>query len=251
MKVYIVGAGPGDPKLLTVRGKELLEQADVVIYAGSLVNPQVLNYCQSRARIYDSAILTLDEVLKIIIDAVNEKLLVVRLHTGDPSLYGAIQEQIEPLSKLGIEVEIIPGVSSFLAAAAALKQEFTLPDVSQTLIITRLEGRTSVPAKEKLSSLAQHQTSMAIFLSVGMLEKVVAELQAHYPQQTPVTVVQKASWPDEKIVEGNLENIVQKVNEEKITKTALIFVGDFLNKRYALSKLYDPSFEHEFRKSGK
>lgn len=248
MKVYIIGAGPGDPRLITVKGKELLEKADVVIYAGSLVNPELLNYCTSKTKIYDSSKLTLDEVLKIIKDASKENLTIVRLHTGDPSLYGAIQEQIEPLLKLGIEVEVVPGVSSFLAAAASLKQEFTLPDVSQTLIITRLEGRTTVPQKEKLSSLAQHGTSMAIFLSVGMMDRVVAELKESYPSDTPITVIQKASWPDEKIVEGTLTDISQKVQDAKITKTALIFVGDFLKKKYSLSKLYDPKFTHEFRK---
>lgn len=248
MKVYIVGAGPGDPKLITVKGKEILEKADVVIYAGSLVNPELLKYCKDTACIYNSAHMTLNEVLAVIEKSVEDKLLVVRLHTGDPSIYGAIQEQIEPLKEKGIDVEIVPGVSSFLAAAASIKQEFTLPDVSQTLILTRLEGRTPVPEKEQLRALAQHQTSMCIFLSVGMIDQVIEELVAYYPQDTPVAVVQKASWPDEKIVYGNLADICQKVKDENITKTALIMVGNFLNKKYSFSKLYDPTFSHEYRK---
>ncbi|MFZ7102593.1 MAG: precorrin-4 C(11)-methyltransferase [Peptococcaceae bacterium] len=248
MKVFIVGAGPGDPQLITVKGKQLLEEADVVIYAGSLVNPELLKYCSRKTRIYDSSVLTLEEVLTIIKEAAADGLSIVRLHTGDPSLFGAIQEQIEPLLEYGIDIEVIPGVSSFLAAAATLKQEFTLPDISQSLIITRLEGRTPVPEREKLNALAQHQTSMVIFLSVGLLEEVIKQLSEHYPPDTPVTVVQKASWPDEKIVAGTLENIAERTKAENITKTALILVGNFLNKKYSLSKLYDPGFSHGYRK---
>ncbi|KJS87896.1 MAG: cobalt-precorrin-4 C(11)-methyltransferase [Peptococcaceae bacterium BICA1-8] len=248
MKVYIIGAGPGDPKLITVKGKEILERADIVIYAGSLVNPDLLLYCKDSVQVYNSAGMTLVEVLEVIETGVQNNLLVVRLHTGDPSIYGAIQEQIDPLINKGIEVEVVPGVSSFVAAAAALRQEFTLPDVSQSLILTRLEGRTPVPEKEKLSLLAAHQTSMCIFLSINMMDKVVEELLSHYPPDTPVAIVQKASWPDEKIVWGTLTTITKKVLEENITKTALIFVGEFLNKNYSLSKLYDPGFSHEYRK---
>lgn len=248
MTVYFVGAGPGDPKLITVKGKELLEEADVIIYAGSLVNPELLKYCKKDAKIYNSAPMALEEILQVIKKAVKDNLKVVRLHTGDPSLYGAIQEQIEPLENSGIKVEVIPGISSFLASAAALKQEFTLPDVAQTLILTRLEGRTPVPDREKLSFLAQHQTSMCVFLSVGMIEKVVEELKNHYPLDTPVAVVQKASWPDEKIIMGTLASISEKVLEAKITKTALIMVGKFLEKKFSRSKLYDGQFTHEYRR---
>lgn len=247
-KITIVGAGPGDPKLITLKGLEKLEEADIVIYAGSLVNPELLKYCKEKTEIHNSAHMTLDEVLEVILKGVDEGKKVVRLHTGDPSMYGAIQEQIKPLNEKGIEVDIIPGVSSVFAAAAALNLEYTLPDVSQTLILTRMEGRTPVPEKEKLHSLAQHQTTMAIFLSVGMIEDVVAELlKGGYSADTPIAVVQKASWPDQKEVLGTMADIAQKVKEADITKTALILVGDVLKKEYSLSKLYDPSFTTEFR----
>lgn len=249
-KITIVGAGPGDPKLITLMGLEKLQEADIVIYAGSLVNPELLNYCKEDVEIHNSAYMALDEVLEVILAGVKENKKVVRLHTGDPSMYGAIQEQIKPLNAEGIEVEIIPGVSSVFAAAAALNLEYTLPDVSQTLILTRMEGRTPVPEKEKLHMLAQHQTTMAIFLSVGMIEDVVAELlKGGYSQDTPIAVVQKASWPDQKEVVGTMADIAQKVKEADITKTALIIVGDVLKKEYSLSKLYDPSFTTEYRKA--
>ena len=247
-KMYIVGAGPGDPRLITLKGYEILKEADVVIYAGSLVNPDLLQYCKEGTEIHNSAYMTLDEVVGVIIPAVDAGKNVVRLHTGDPSMYGAIQEQIQPLNAAGIEVEVVPGVSSVFAAAAALNLEYTLPDVSQTLILTRMEGRTPVPEKEKLHLLAQHQTTMAIFLSVGMIDKVVEELMAGgYPADTPIAIVQRASWPDQKEVTGTLMDIAEKVKEEDITKTALIIVGRVLNKKYSLSKLYDPSFTTEYR----
>lgn len=251
-KVYIVGAGPGDPKLITVKGLETVQRADVIIYAGSLVNPSLLKYCKKGTEIHNSAHMTLDEVLEVTIAGVNAKKNVVRLHTGDPSMYGAIQEQIKPLNDLGIEVEVIPGVSSVFAAAAALNLEYTLPDVSQTLILTRMEGRTPVPEKEKLHLLAQHQTTMAIFLSVGMIQDVVNELlKGGYSPETPIAVVQKASWPDQKEVLGTLSDIAEKVKAAEINKTALIIVGDVLKKEYSLSKLYDPSFTTEFRDAKK
>ncbi len=251
-KVYIVGAGPGDPKLITVKGLETLQRADVVIYAGSLVNPELLKYCKKDVEIHNSAYMTLDEVLDVTVKGVKSRKNVVRLHTGDPSMYGAIQEQIKPLNALGIEVQVIPGVSSVFAAAAALNLEYTLPDVSQTLILTRMEGRTPVPEKEKLHLLAQHQATMAIFLSVGMIQDVVDELlKGGYPLETPIAVVQKASWPDQKEVVGTLADIAEKVKAEDITKTALILVGEVLNKEFALSKLYDPSFSTEYRDAKK
>ncbi len=249
-KITIVGAGPGDPKLITLKGLEKLQEADIIIYAGSLVNPELLKYCKEDTEIHNSAHMTLDEVLEVILKGVEEKKKVVRLHTGDPSMYGAIQEQIKPLNEKGIDVEIIPGVSSVFAAAAALNLEYTLPDVSQTLILTRMEGRTPVPEREKLHSLAQHQTTMAIFLSVGMIEDVVSELlKGGYKPDTPIAVVQKASWPDQKEVLGTMADIAQKVKEADINKTALILVGDVLKKEYSLSKLYDPSFTTEFREA--
>ena len=248
MKVYFIGAGAGDPELLTIKGKKVLEKSDVVIYAGSLVNPEILDYAP-QAEVYNSAGMTLEEVLDKIEESMEEDKVVARVHTGDPSIYGAIQEQMDYLKEENIDYEIIPGVSSFLAAAAAVEREFTLPDVSQTVIVTRLEGRTPVPEKESLHKLAQHNTSMAIFLSVHMIEGVVEELAQEYPIKTPIAVVQKASWSDQKVVQGTLDTIAEKVKEANINKTAMILVGDFLDTEYAKSKLYDKNFSHEFRKA--
>lgn len=199
MNVFIVGAGPGDPELITVKGQKLLSEADVIIYAGSLVNPALLDYAKAGCEIHNSASMTLPQVINVIEDSVKQGKMVVRLHTGDPSIYGAIQEQMDALDKLGIEYKVVPGVSSFLATAAALKQEYTLPGISQTVIITRNEGRTPVPDREKLRSLAAHQATMCIFLSITMLEDVVKELIAGgYKPETPIAIVQRASWPEEK-----------------------------------------------------
>ncbi|MCK8817370.1 precorrin-4 C(11)-methyltransferase [Natroniella sulfidigena] len=248
MKVYFIGAGAGDPELLTIKGMKALEQAEVVIYAGSLVNPEVLEYAP-QAEVYNSASMTLEEVLEKMEEAVADGKIVARVHTGDPSIYGAIQEQMDHLKKVEIEYEIIPGVSSFLAAAAAVEREFTLPDVTQTVIVTRMEGRTPVPEKEKLAKLARHNASMAIFLSVQMIEDVAAELAKEYSSSTPIAVIQKASWSDQKIVKGTLEDIAEKVKEAGINKTAMILVGDFLDTEYEKSKLYDKNFTHEFREA--
>ncbi|WP_457613116.1 precorrin-4 C(11)-methyltransferase [Methanocaldococcus sp.] len=252
-KVIIVGAGPGDPELITIKGKKALESADVVVYAGSLVNEELLKYCKDGVEIYNSASMNLDEIVNIIVEAVNSGKKVVRLHTGDPSIYGAIKEQIDELSKRGIDVEIIPGVSSLFAATASLKVELTLPDVSQTVIITRPEGRTPKPEKEKIRDLAKHKATMVIFLGVSMIDKVVKELlSGGYNENTPVAVVYHASWSDEKIVRGTLKDISEKVKREGIKKTALIIVGEVLNpKHYSYSKLYDGNFEHEFRRKQK
>lgn len=248
MQVFIVGAGPGDPELITVKGQRLLGEADVVIYAGSLVNPALLSLVKQGAVIYNSASMTLLEVIGVIEKNVKENKTIVRLHTGDPSIYGAIQEQMDELNKRHIEYKVIPGVSSFLATAAALKQEYTLPEISQTVIITRNEGRTPVPAKEKLKSLASHNATMCIFLSVHMLADVVKELiEGGYTGDTPIAIVQKASWPEEKIVRGTLENIVQKVEAEHISRTAMIVVSRCLDTAYSLSRLYAPEFSHMYR----
>lgn len=249
MQVYFVGAGPGDPELITVKGQKIIKEADVVIYAGSLVNPDVLDVTKNEAEIYNSAEMTLEEIVEKMEEAVAQDRLVARVHTGDPSLYGAIQEQMDALAEKGIEYEVIPGVSSFLATAASLKREYTLPDVSQTVIVTRLEGRTSVPDKEKLHKLARHNASMAIFLSVHMIEDVAEELAEEYPPETPIAVVQKASWPDEKKVVGTLETISEQVEKAEIDKTAMIVVGDFLGTEYSKSKLYDKDFSHGYRQS--
>lgn len=251
-KIYFVGAGPGDKELITLKAYKLLSKADIVIYAGSLVNPELLEYCKDDCIIYDSAKMNLEEIIEVMENGAKNDKLVVRLQTGDISIYGSIREQGEELKKLGIEYESIAGVSSFLGAAASMGIEYTVPEISQSLIITRIEGRTPVPEKEKLELFASHQTSMAIFLSVQNIDKVSKRLiEGGYKSETPVAVVYKASWPDEKIVLGNLYNIAKKVKEEGIKKTALILVGDFLGDEYNYSKLYDKFFTHEYRKGVK
>ena len=248
MNVSFVGAGPGDPELITVKGQRLLGQADVIIYAGSLVNPALLSLAKQGAAIYNSASMTLNQVIEVMEKAVERHERVVRLHTGDPSIYGAIQEQMDALDTKNITYEVIPGVSSFLATAAALKREYTLPDVSQTVIITRLEGRTPVPEKEKLALLASHNATMCIFLSVHMIDNVMKELMdGGYHQDTPVAIVQKASWPDQKIVRGTVSTIGQIITDAKIDRTAMIVVGRCLDSQYALSRLYAPEFGHMYR----
>lgn len=250
MQVSFVGAGPGDPELITVKGQRLLNQADVIIYAGSLVNPELLQLAKQGTSIYNSASMTLDEVVTVMEKAVAVGQKVVRLHTGDPSIYGAIQEQMDLLDKKNISYDVIPGVSSFLAVAAALKQEYTLPEVSQTVIITRLEGRTPVPEKEKLALLASHTATMCIFLSVHMLDSVIEELiSGGYTLETPIAVVQKASWPDQKILRGTLATIAEIVRNAGVDRTAMIVVGNCLNNEYALSRLYAPEFGHMFREA--
>ena len=252
MQVYIVGAGAGDPELITVKGQKLLQKADVIIYAGSLVNPALLDFAKEGAEIHDSASMTLPEVIETIEKAVAKDLMVVRLHTGDPSIYGAIQEQMDALKKKGIDFEVVPGVSSFLATAAALKQEYTLPGISQTVIITRNEGRTPVPEREKLRSLAAHQATMCIFLSITMLADVVKELiEGGYAPDTPIAIVQRASWPEQKIVRATLETIVVEIADKGIDRTAMIVVSRCLGADYELSRLYAPEFSHMFREASK
>lgn len=246
-KVYFIGAGPGDPELITVKGQRLVSSADVIIYAGSLVPKEVIECHKEGAEIYNSAGMTLEEVMEVMVASVKRRKMVARVHTGDPSIYGAHREQMDILDLHNIQYEVVPGVSSFLAAAAAIKKEFTLPDVTQTVICTRMEGRTPVPEGESLDKLASHKASMAIFLSVQMIEKVVGKLLKYYPVDTPVAVVQRASWPDQKIVEGTLGNIAEKVKDEEITKTAQILVGWFMGNEYSKSKLYDKYFTHEYR----
>lgn len=247
-QVYFIGAGPGDPELITVKGRRLISEADVVIYAGSLVNPEILQYCKEGAEIHNSAAMSLDDVLAVTKRAVGEGKTVARVHTGDPAIYGAIQEQMDALKPAGIEFEVIPGVSSFLASAAALKQEYTLPGISQTVIITRLEGRTPMPKKEQLSYLAAHQATMCIFLSVQMMDSVVENLVlGGYSIDTPVAIVIRASWPDQKILRGTLGTIADIVREEGVIRQAMIVVGRVLGGDYELSKLYDKQFSHMFR----
>lgn len=248
--VNFVGAGCGAADLITVRGKSLIEQADVIIYAGSLVNPQLLEYAKKDCQIHNSAYMTLEQVIDVIKSTEHERKMTVRLHTGDPSLYGAIREQMDRLDGLGIKYDICPGVSSFCGAAAALRAEYTLPDVSQTVIITRMAGRTPVPEKESIAALAAHNATMVIFLSTGLLKELSAELiRGGYKPDTPAAIVYKASWTDQKVCRCTVKDLAQTAADNGITKTALICVGYFLGNDYSLSKLYDKSFETEFRKA--
>ena len=248
--VHFVGAGSGAADLITLRGKRLLETADVVIYAGSLVNPELLEYTRSDCEIYNSAFMTLDEVIKVMEQAENNGKTVIRLHTGDPSVYGAIREQMDRLDSLGIAYDVCPGVSSFCGAAAALKAEYTLPDVSQTVILTRMSGRTPVPERESIESLASHNATMVIFLSTGMLDELSERLiKGGYTADTPAAIVYKATWKDEKVFRGTVGTLAQTAKQNNITKTALITVGYFLGDIRSLSKLYSADFETEFRKA--
>jgi len=252
-KVYFIGAGPGDAELITVKGARLLREADVVVYAGSLVDRELVRTYAPAAEVYDSAGMTLEETTRVLAEAVVAGRRVVRLHTGDPAIYGAIQEQMAELDRLGIDYAVVPGVTSAFAAAAALRQELTLPGVSQTVIITRLAGKTPVPERERLAEIAGIGATLVIYLSVSMIEQVVAELlEGAYTPATPVAVVAKASWPDEQTVEGTLADIAAKVRAAGIAKQALIIVGDVLNARReglnAKSLLYDKEFSHEYRK---
>jgi precorrin-4/cobalt-precorrin-4 C11-methyltransferase len=249
-KVVFVGAGPGDPELITLKGKKWLEQADVVIYTGSLLNPEYLKYCKKSAQLYNSAKMGLPEMLRVMVKGAKAGKLVVRLHDGDPSFYGAIQEVMTALDSEGIEYFRIPGISCLLGGAAALNRELTLPNISQTVIITRPEGRTPVPTEESIEKLATHQATMVIFLGIPHITRVIDDLQkGGYPKDTPCQVVYKATWPEQKIVKGTLSDIVEKVRAEGITETALIFIGRVLDpNEYDLSKLYDPGFTTGFRK---
>lgn len=252
MIVSFVGAGPGNVDLITVKGRRLLEEADVVIYAGSLVSKEHLNFCKEGCKFYNSASMTLEEVIETMETSLKNGLKVVRLHTGDPSIYGAIREQMDMLDKKTISYEVVPGVSSFTAACSSIRKEFTLPDVSQTIILTRIEGRTPVPVKEDLEKLAAHKASMAIFLSVQEMDRVVEKLIKGYGRDdVPVAVVYKATWEDEKIILGTLKDIEEKVENEGINKMAQILVGDFIHGDYSRSKLYDPTFSHEYRSASK
>ena len=247
--VHFVGAGSGAADLITVRGAKLLGEADVVIYAGSLVNPALLDYTREGCEIHDSAKLTLEEVIALIEKAEAAGKTTVRLHTGDSSIYGAVREQFDELEKRGIAYDVCPGVSAFCGAAATLRAEYTLPDVSQTVIITRMEGRTPVPEAEQLEQLAAHGATMVIFLSIGLVDKVQQALleSGGYRPDTPAAVVYKATWPEQKVVRCTVSTLAEETRKNGITKTALIVVGDFLGENYERSKLYDPAFTTEFR----
>jgi len=250
--IHFVGAGCGAPDLITLRGKKHIENADVIIYAGSLVNKELLQYAKKDCAIYDSAKMTLEEIIGVIADADKKGLTTVRLHTGDPSLYGAIAEQMRELDRLGFEYDITPGVSAFSGAAAALKAEYTLPGASQTVIITRAAGRTGVPGSEDLRSLASHGASMVLYLSAGLLDKAVSDLMAGgYDADTPAAIVYKATWADEKVCRCTVGTLSQTAASNGITKTALVAVGKFLDSSFSRSCLYDPGFSTEFREASK
>ena len=247
--VHFIGAGPGAPDLITLRGARLLAEADVIIYAGSLVNPALLEGRKEGCAVYDSASMTLEEVLAVMEKAEQEGKTTVRLHTGDPSLYGAIREQMDELDKMGVSYDVTPGVSSFSGAAAALNAEYTLPDVSQSVIITRIAGRTPVPEGEALAKMASHGCTMVLFLSTGLLEDVEKELmKGGYSPDTPAAIVYKATWPDQKVYRCTVSTLAQTARDNHVTKTALITVGGFLGTEYERSKLYDPTFTHGCRK---
>ena len=246
--ITFVGAGPGAADLITLRGQSLLQEADIVVYAGSLVNPDLLSLCRESCKVYNSAGMTLEEVMDVMEKGEMQGLRVVRLHTGDPCLYGAIKEQMDCLDEKGIAYEVCPGVSSFCGAAAALGAEYTLPGVSQSVVITRMAGRTPVPERESIRSFAAHRATMVIFLSAGMLPELSRELiRGGYPPKTPAAVVYKATWPEEKVLRCTVETLAETARAEGVRKTALIVVGEVLEGEYERSKLYDPSFTTEFR----
>lgn len=248
-KIYFLSAGPGDPELITIKGRKLLDCADVIIYAGSLVNPDLL--IGLNAQIYNSASMTLQEIVDLMVAEIAKNKLVVRLHTGDTAFYSAISEQIQRLKAKGIAFEIIPGVSSASAGASVLGQELTIPEVSQTVIFTRLRGKTPVPQRESLASLARHQATMVIFLSASLIKEVKEELLEGYPPETPVAVVYKATWAEQKIIRGTLKDLDTLLRDVGIKKTALIYVGEALRASQEVlskeSKLYHKDFRHEFR----
>ncbi|TLY09440.1 MAG: precorrin-4 C(11)-methyltransferase [Thaumarchaeota archaeon] len=249
-KVYFVGCGPGDPELLTVKAKKLIQKADVVVYSGSLIPKEIIKLCK-KAELHDAAKLVREEIFEILKSGAQKGKLVIRLHDGDPTIYGAIREQTDNLKKVGIEYEIIPGITSFLASAASLGSELTLPGVTQTIIVTRAESRTKVPKRERISALAKHKATMIFYLSVHLISDIVKEaIKGGYPKSTPVAAIYRASWKDEKIITGTLVDIAKKIREEKITRTAIIIIGDIVNpKSYEYSRLYDKTFTHGFRKA--
>lgn len=248
MKVYFVGAGPGDPNLLTVKAHQLLENCKLCIYAGSLVSPQIISLINSDTEKYDSAKMSLDQTTKVIQQASDKDIDVIRLHTGDPSIYGAIGEQMNRLDDLKIAYEIVPGISSFQAAAAALNVELTCPEVSQTVILSRTSGRTPMPEHQDIETLAQSRSTLCLFLSILKISQVTKQLDKYYGTDCPVAVVYHASWQDEIVIKGTIENIADKIKNSDITKTAMVIIGHALAKPGTESKLYDSHFTHGYRK---
>ncbi len=248
-EVFFVGCGPGDPELITIKAKKLIQKADVVVYSGSLIPEPILKLCK-KGKLYDAAKLVREEIFDLLYNNAKKDRLVVRLHDGDPSIYGAIKEQIDNLEKKGIKSTVVPGITAFLASAAALGTQLTLPGVTQTIIVTRAESRTKVPKREKISELAKHKATLIFYLSIHLLPKLVKEaIIGGYKKSTPVAVVYRASWSDQKIVKGTLNDITKKVQEEKITRTAIVIISDVIEpKSYEYSKLYDKNFSHGYRK---
>ena len=251
MQVYFVGAGPGDPDLLTVKARKLLEDCQLCIYAGSLVSPRIISAINSDAKKYDSAEMSLDQIVEVIQESHKKDVDVIRLHTGDPSIYGAISEQMNRLDKLQIAYSVVPGVSSFQAAAAALNTELTCPEVSQTVILSRTSGRTPMPDHQDIETLAQSRSTLCLFLSIHKIAEVAKQLIQYYGENCPVAVVYHASWPDEIIIKGTLEDIAEKIKDSKITKTAMVIIGHAIAKPETTSKLYDAGFTHGYRKGTK
>ncbi|MGH1566413.1 MAG: precorrin-4 C(11)-methyltransferase [Nitrosopumilus sp.] len=249
-EVFFVGCGPGDPELITVKAKKLIQKADVVVYSGSLIPDPILNLCK-KGKLYDAAKLVREEIFNLLYKNAKKDKLVVRLHDGDPSIYGAIKEQIDNLKKKGIKSVVVPGITAFLASAAALGTQLTLPGVTQTIIVTRAESRTKVPKREKISELAKHKATLIFYLSVHLLPKLTKEaIAGGYKKSTPVAVVYRASWNDQKIVKGTLNDIAKKIQEEKITRTAIVIISDVIQPQsYEYSKLYDKEFSHGYRKA--
>ena len=250
--VFFVGCGPGDPELITVKAKKLIQKADVVVYSGSLIPEPILKMCK-KGKLHDAAKLVREEIFDLLYKNAKKGKLVVRLHDGDPSIYGAIKEQIDNLEKGGIRSIVVPGVTAFLASAAALGMQLTLPGVTQTIIVTRAESRTKVPKREKISELAKHKATLIFYLSIHLLPKLTGEAVAGgYKKSTPVAIVYRASWPDQKIIKGTLDDIAQKVKDQKITRTAIVIIGDVVDpKTYEYSKLYDKKFSHGYRRAKK
>lgn len=249
-KVYFVGCGPGDPELITIKAKKLIQKADVVVFSGSLIPKKILKFCK-KGKLYDASGLVREEIFDLLKKNAKKEKLVVRLHDGDPAIYGAIREQIDSLLKDEIQIEVVPGVTSFLASSAALGTQLTLPGVTQTIIITRAEKRTKVPKRERITELARHKATMIFYLSIHLVADIVNEvIKGGYKKTTPIAVIYRASWDDQKVIVGTLQDIVKKVRDERITRTAIIIIGDVVDpKSYEFSKLYDKTFTHGYRKA--
>lgn len=251
-RVFFVGCGPGDPDLITVKARKLIQKADILVYSGSLIPDKILKICK-KGKLHDASKLVREEIFDLLCKNAKKNKVVVRLHDGDPSIYGAIREQIDNLEKIGVESVVIPGITAFLASAAALGTQLTLAGVTQTIIVTRAESRTKVPKREQISELAKHKATMTFYLSVHLLPEIVKQsIKGGYKKSTPAAVVYRASWPDQKIITGTLADIVKQVQAAKITRTAVVIIGDVINpKSYEYSKLYDKTFSHGYRKAKK